>query len=509
MRQGCRSQLQLYALAIACCVPAACVTVETGAPEPSPVTVSGAKGAVTQSSGDATVARAVADAPDPEAIKRLESLMETISDEPLFKDNEVKLLVDGPETYAAMLTAIAAAKKNVNLETYIFNEDEVGRRFSDALLAKSAEGVEVRVIYDAMGSRESSPEFFDRMKEGGIHLVEFHPVNPATGGNPLDLNVRDHRKLLITDGYVAFAGGINLDKSYSSSSVLRRRPQGPGPGWRDTHIQIRGPAVAGIQRLFLVNWKEGGGPAPEDEASLFPKPVASGKSLVRVLSSVGGDEKVSPIRVAYGFAMEAASERIWITQSYFAPDPEFLQLMTSAAARGVDVRIIVTGISDSALLLHISRSCYGELLRAGVRIYESAEILLHAKTAVIDGVWSTVGSSNLDYRSFVHNDEVNAVVVGADFGTSMESLFLKDMAISKPILLEEWEDRPLLDKIKEKFSRLVQYWLYRCPGTLPGRIPYCGAGGTMTTVLPAWPCSPVSPVAPVLPAVPASPCAPV
>ncbi len=437
---------------------AACVTVENSTSTPSPVTVSGAKGTVTQASGDATVARTVADAPDPQAIERLEALMETVSDEPLFKDNEVRLLVDGPETYAAMLAAIGAAKENVHLETYIFNEDVVGDRFADALLAKSAAGVSVRVIYDSLGSRESSPEFFDRMREGGIQLVEFHPVNPATGGNPLNANVRDHRKLLVVDGETAFTGGVNLDKNYSSSSVSRHRPT-KAAGWRDTHIQIRGPAVAGFQRLFLSNWKLGNGPSPEDESKLFPKPVAHGKNLVRVLSSLGGDGKVSPIRMAYGYAMEAASERIWITQSYFGPDADFLETMTTAAGRGVDVRIIVTGFTDSPTLLNISRSCYEQLLEAGVKIYESSDVMLHAKTAVIDGVWSTVGSSNLDYRSFIHNDEVNAVVVGEDFGTSMETLFRKDMALSTPIALEQWEQRPLFDRMKEKLSRLFQYWL--------------------------------------------------
>ena len=453
------SLLRLYALGTALCLVAACVTIGNGTSTPSPVTVSGAKGTVSQASGDATVARTVADAPDPQAIQRLESLMETVSDEPLFKDNAVRLLVDGPETYAAMLAAISAAKQHVHLETYIFNEDVVGQRFADALLEKSAAGVEVRVIYDSLGSRDSSPDFFDRMRKGGIRLVEFHPVNPATGGNPFNFNVRDHRKLLVVDGEIAFTGGVNLDRNYSSSSVLHRRQKKAAVGWRDTHIEIRGPAVAGFQRLFLSNWKEGGGPPPDDEGSLFPKPVARGKNLVRVLSSLGGEGKVSPIRLAYGYAMEAASERIWITQSYFGPDPEFLQTMTAAAARGVDVRIIVTGFTDSPTLLNISRSCYEQLLRAGVKIYESSEIMLHAKTAVIDGVWSTVGSSNLDYRSFIHNDEVNAVIVGEDFGSSMEAMFRKDMVLSTPITLEQWEKRPLFNRIKERLSRLFQYWI--------------------------------------------------
>lgn len=401
----------------------------------------------------------MADAPDPGAFERLATLMETISPETLFKDNSARLLVDGPETYKAMLGAIEAAKKHINLETYIFSEDEVGERFASALTKKSEAGVEVRVMYDSIGSQLSSSRFFEQMKAAGIELVEFHPVNPLTGGNPMDLNVRDHRKLLIVDGEVAFTGGINIDRNYASSSVLRRRRTITPVGWRDTHIEVRGPAVAGFQRLFLKNWEEGGGQPDARVERFFPKVTVHGTNLVRVLSAIGGDETVSPIRIAYGYAMEAAASRIWITQSYFGPDPDFLKTMVEAAARGVDVRIIVTGFSDAPMLLHISRSCYGDLLRGGVKIYESSQIMLHAKTAVIDGIWSTVGSSNLDYRSFIHNYEVNAVVVGEDFGTAMEALFRSDMALSRQVTLEAWEHRPWRDRIKEILSRLGQYWL--------------------------------------------------
>ncbi|MCK6369932.1 MAG: phospholipase D-like domain-containing protein [Gammaproteobacteria bacterium] len=392
--------------------------------------VAGASGPITEARGDAVVAEAVADSRDPGAIERLVALTQTISDEPLFKDNAVRLLVDGPDTYAAMLAAIAAAKNHINLETYIFNEDEVGERFADALMRKSREGVEVRLIYDSIGSGPSSDGFFERMKAAGIGVVEFHPVNPLTGGNPMDLNVRDHRKLLIVDGEVAFTGGINLDRNYASSSVSRRRTRPAKPaGWRDTHIEVRGPAVAGFQRLFLENWEEGGGQRDEGEDRFFPKLEAHGRDLVRVLSAVGGDGKVSSIRSAYGYAMEAAASRIWITQSYFGPDPDFLDTMIEAAARGVDVRIIVTGFSDAPMLLHISRSCYGDLLRAGVHVYESSQIMLHA------------------------------VVIGEDFGGAMEKLFITDMARSNEITLEAWKRRPWLDRFKEFFSRLGQYWL--------------------------------------------------
>ena len=434
----------------------ACVSVGKREPPPTPVVVVGAQGTLSTASSNAVVANAVADAPDPQAIARLEALMESVSPEPLFKDNDVRLLVDGPATYVAMLSAIGAATRHINLETYIFNDDEVGKRFADALIRKRSAGVEVRVIFDSLGSRDSPAGFFDRMKEAGISIVEFHPVNPAKGGNPLQLNARDHRKLLVVDGKVAFTGGINLDRNYSSSSRSRETA---AAGWRDTHIEVHGPAVAGFQRLFLGNWKAEGGEALGNERRFFPRTGVRGTQLVRVLSATGGDGEVSPIRTAYGLAMEAASRRIWITQSYFGPDPDFLSTMQNAARRGVDVRIIVTGVSDAPLLLNVSRSCYEDLLRAGVRIYESQEIMVHAKTAVIDGVWSTIGSSNLDYRSFIHNYEANAVVVGQDFGRMMEKLFRDDLARSQQIDLAQWEQRPFFERARENLSQVLQYWL--------------------------------------------------
>ena len=438
---------------------ASCVPLRQVPPRQEPVTVVGANGTLSPARSAAVVAQAVADAPDPATIERLESLMEGISDQPLYKDNDVRLLVDGPATYAAMLAAIHSASQYINLETYIFNDDRIGRKFADALADKAEQGVEVRLIYDSLGSRDSSPEFFERLSKAGVALVEFHPVNPVTGGNPLNLNVRDHRKILIVDGEVAFTGGINIDRNYANSSMSVHRTV--KNGWRDTHIEIRGTAVQGLQRLFDTTWNAHGGDGSGVAERYFSRSsIPGGHHLVRVLSATGGDQSISPIRIAYQYAMEAARERIWITTSYFAPDPDFLRTMKDAASRGVDVSILVAGQdTDAPLLLYASRSFYGDLLKSGVRIYESRDIMLHAKTAVIDGVWSTVGSSNLDYRSFIHNDEVNAVIVGEDFAREMEDLFRQDLAQADAISLARWQDRPFTNRVKETLSRVLQYWL--------------------------------------------------
>jgi cardiolipin synthase len=257
---------------------------------------------------------------------------------------------------------------------------------------------------------------------------------------------------------VAFTGGINVSREYSSASRARRRRGAAAEGWRDTHISIRGPAVAGFQRLFVENWQGEGGDA-DGLAPAPPPPRKQGDDLVQIVHARGGEGEYSAIYHAYLHAMELATERIWITQAYFAPDPRFLDTLRGASRRGVDVRIVVPGLSDVGVVLHASRSHYGDLLSAGVRVYETPDTVLHAKTAVIDGIWSTVGSSNLDYRSFLHNDEVNAIVVGQRFAALMEAQFLGDTNAAKAVDLKDWQSRTLRDRTFEAFSRAVEYWL--------------------------------------------------
>ncbi len=406
---------------------------------------------------DAVVAKAVANAPDPGATHALVSLMEHLSDEPLYKDNSVGLLVDGPATYDAMLAAMRAARRYVHIETYIVGDDEVGRTFAELLIEKAHEGVAVRLIYDAIGSREASEGFFDRMREAGIEVIEFGSANPLDGGNPLKANNRDHRKILIVDGEAAFTGGLNIDKNYSNSSGGGSHTRKSERGWRDTDVVVQGPAVTAFEQLFRETWERCGGVIPDsfDEGT----PRAHGTELVRVLAAVGGDGKVSPIRTAYQLAIEAAAERVWITQPYFTPDKAFLESLKAAAMRGVDVRIIVPAASDSTVVLNSSRYHYAGLLQSGVRIFEHRDAMLHAKTAVVDGIWSTVGSSNLDYRSFLHNDEVNAVIVGDDFGKQLESRFEADLAGSKEITPAQWSKRGPISRLKHFCANVIAYWL--------------------------------------------------
>jgi cardiolipin synthase len=289
-------------------------------------------------------------------------------------------------------------------------------------------------------------------------VVEFNEISPLKPADLLNVNVRDHRKILVIDGRVAYTGGINFSSTYSTSSEWISSGDQQTSGWRDTHVAVRGPAAAGFQSLFLKTWHAMGG--KEDPQLSTPENLEQqGNEVVAILSAEGGDNVQSEIFHAYLRAIESARERIWITQAYFAPDKDFMDLLRQAAHRGVDVRVMVPGVSDSEMLLNASRSRYGDLLKAGVEIFERQNALLHAKTAVIDGVWSTVGSSNLDSRSFLHNDEVNAIILGRHFAKEMEAQFLKDELESLRVSYGEWRERSLWKKLKEKLSWIVEYWI--------------------------------------------------
>ena len=426
-------------------------------PNPQPVLVD-EQGPVSQEQAQSEVEQAAQQAPNPEVHEDLLKATGFLSEVPLYQNNRAELLVDGPATYAAMQVAIAGAKSHIFLETYIFADDEVGQKFAQTLMKKAAEGVEVRIIYDSIGSIGSKNDFFRKMEDSGIRLIEFNRLNPLAGGNPLKANTRDHRKLLTVDGRVAFTGGLNYSSTYSSSSPRHPTQIDLSDGWRDTHVAILGPAVEGFERIFEQQWLSQDGTENELE-KITPETGRQGDELVAVMQSQGGDGRESAIYRAYLEAIDRAEDRIWITQAYFAPDKQFITSLQQAAIRGVDVRVLVPGFTDSSLVLNASRSRYGKLLKHGVKIYENTSSVLHAKTAVIDSSWSTVGSSNLDYRSFLHNDEINAIIFGKDFALQMERQFKADIKNSRAVTMQEWKKRPLGDKLKEFFSWTLEYWL--------------------------------------------------
>jgi cardiolipin synthase len=435
------------------------VTAMSDKLEPTAVpSVSGAHGALSDARAKALLTKRWPKATlDQQAQAALE---EAATGVPLIAGNKTTLLFDGPRTMAEMLKAITGARNSINLETYIFDQDELGLKFADALIAKRLEGVTVNIMYDSVGTIGVPAEFFERMRKAGINLLEFNPVNPAkVSGDSWKINSRDHRKVLIVDGKIAFTGGINISKTYAKSSLFRSasKPTDESQvGWRDTHIKVEGPAVQAFQWLFIRNW------ATQDkddlpEADYFPQPVIAGDKVVRVLGSEPGGK--FEIYKAYNLAIQEAKKSIHITSAYFVPDRQTVDALMAAARRGVDVKIVLPGVSDSGLVFHAGHAFYDELLSSGVKIYQLKLAVLHAKTAVIDGNWSTVGSTNIDTRSFLHNSELNVVVLGDAFGTEMERAFQEDLRDSVLITLNDWRHRPWSDRMKEWAARFMNYWL--------------------------------------------------
>jgi len=371
--------------------------------------------------------------------------------------NRVTLLFDGPQTMAAMEAAIQGASQSIHLETYIFDQDPMGNRFAEMLMQRQRAGVKVRIIYDAVGTLQTPSSFFDALRAAGIELLAFNPVNPFKLHGPWQPNNRDHRKILVVDGRIGFTGGVNISSSYSNSSLFRSSARKSSTvGWRDTHLQIEGPAVAALQTVFLRTWNAHQS-APVRDAALFPAtPHAGGKVVQVVASEPDGQQEV---HAAYIEAIGAARHRIYLTSAYFVPDPPMLGALLKAAQRGVDVRIVLPGVPEGGMVFYASHALFDTMLEGGIRIYQMRQAVLHAKTAVIDGRWSTVGSTNMDTRSFLHNSEINVIVIDQNFGAAMESAFAEDLRDSDLVLLAQWRQRPLIDRIKEWAASPFAYWL--------------------------------------------------
>jgi cardiolipin synthase len=390
-----------------------------------------------------------------DVLQRYSAVIESVSESPLTKGNKVTLLVDGAATYAAMFKAVENARDHINIETYTIEdiEDDTGLKFADLLLQKQAEGLQVNLIYDSLGSFTTPAAFFQRLRDGGIRVVEFNPQNPFKARGKWRLAKSDHRKIMIVDGKVAITGGVNISQVYSSAPSGTADEKGAQMPWRDTDVQIEGPAVAEFQKLFLDTWQRQEGPTLSDR-NYFPDMKEQGNILVGVLGSTPGETNRTTF-IMYVAVVTFAENSLYMTNAYFAPDSQIIKALTDAAKRGVDVKIILPGTTDRSLALHAGQYQYSDLLKSGVKLYKRRNVLLHAKTLVIDGVWSTVGSTNMEWWSFSSNDEVNAVILSREFAAEMEKMFAGDLAESDQILWEEWKKRPLLLKIREWFSHLI------------------------------------------------------
>lgn len=357
--------------------------------------------------------------------------------------NEVRTLLNGDEIFPSMLEAIRAAKKTVNLETYIYWSGDIAMKFEEALIERARAGVLVNVLFDAVGSGKIDDKAVDRMKSAGIKVEKY---NPLRWHSVARMNNRTHRKLLIVDGVIGFTGGVGIADEWTGNGTDPRR-------WRDTHFRLRGPAVAQMQAAFSENWIEATGGVLHG-ADYFPPIERAGehKAQLFVSSPGGGGESM---QLMYLLSIAAAAKTLDIAAAYFLPDNVERRMLTAAAGRGVRVRVIVPGPTDEKTVKRASRASWGELLRAGIEIWEYQPALFHCKVMVVDGVWTSVGSTNFDSRSFSTNDEANLNVLDAGFARRQIEDFERDLRRSRRVSLEEWENRPLTEKISEHASRLL------------------------------------------------------
>jgi cardiolipin synthase len=371
--------------------------------------------------------------------------MHALTGAPLSEGNHVTILKNGVEIFPSMLSAIRAAKKTINLEFYIYWDGEIGRTFAEALAERARAGVQVKIVLDAVGSSAMSQSLTDFMTRNGIDLEWYHPLRWYTLSR---FNHRTHRKLLIVDGEIGFSGGVGIADNWLGNADSKDH-------WRETVARVEGPVVTQMQFAFLDNWVKSRGELLTG-LDYFPQVERRGPHLTQVIKS-SPTEGSSAVKLLYVVSIVSATRSIYISNAYFVPDRDTIRALEGAVRRGVDVRVIVPGeFTDVPLVRQASRMHYELLLRRGIRIFEYQPTMMHAKTMVVDGYWSTIGSSNFDDRSFRLNDEVNVNVYDDEIARQMEAMFFHDLAQSNEITLRHWFRRGRLARLKEKLADLLK-----------------------------------------------------
>jgi cardiolipin synthase A/B len=374
--------------------------------------------------------------------------------------NKVTVLPDGRTAFVAMFAAMQAAHDSIDLEYYTFENVRSGNlSLGDLLTRKLRQGVTVNIIYDGYGSLPVEPEFLAQLKAAGAHLLHYHPLDAAAGLTLTNPNDRDHRKIMVVDGRVAFVGGVNLDHVYENppDAGATAAQDTKTAYWRDAAARVDGPAVADLQRLFMETWQhEHGETLPERD--YFPPLAPAGEQVVQIIGSTPSNDR--PLYyVALLNAIHVARHSIGISTGFFVPTHQAREELLKAARRGVQVRLIVPTVSDSADALAAGRASYGDLLGAGVQIYEIRGAVLHAKLAIVDGAWTVIGSSNFDRRSVVFNNEVDALVLGHETADAVSAVLDADVAHSKAIDLTAWEHRSWKERRQEFQARFMEWLL--------------------------------------------------
>ena len=371
---------------------------------------------------------------------------EALTMAPVTHGNAIELFINGDEIFPAMIETMGNAKRSLNFLSYLYWSGEIGCEVADALCAAASRGVEVNVLLDAVGSAKMDRALVRKMGDAGVTFAYFRPPKPYAIRR---VNNRTHRKLLIADGEVGMTGGVGIADQWTGNA------QDPDH-WRDTHVRIRGPIVRGLQGAFAENWLEATGDVlvgPDYLPELAPVSDDGAMQVVRSTAEVGDTN----VEALYFLAIACARETLHLTSAYFAPRPAFIEALTDAAGRGVDVRILVPGPhTDKGFVRQAGHSVYEELLEGGVRIYEFCPTMIHAKTLTIDGAWSSVGSVNFDNRSFQLQDEVTLCVSSTEFAAKLDEQFGRDLERSAEIEPGRWNGRPVYARASEAVVRLAR-----------------------------------------------------
>jgi cardiolipin synthase len=362
-----------------------------------------------------------------------------------FPGNRLTLLQNGDEFYPAMLDGIKAAERSITIEAYIYWAGEIGLKFAEALAAKAKHGIPVKILLDAVGSSTIGDEILTVLKTGGCHLAWYNRVRWS---HLRRMNHRTHRKSLIIDGRLAFTGGAGIADHWTGHAQDAKH-------WRDTHFRLDGPAVQPLQTGFAHNWVQSTGElisGPEYYPHIQP---CGDLSVLTLMSSP--EVGASPARIMYYLSIVAARRTIDIANPYFVPDEVAVETLKEAAARGVRIRVIVSGIHNDNYAARLnSVRLFGRLLEAGIDVYEYNKTMLHQKTMVVDGIWSTIGTSNFDSRSFAHNEESNVCVCDKGLAGELTAAFEKDLAASDKVSLEKWKRRPIHHKLAQFLASFLQ-----------------------------------------------------
>ena len=378
--------------------------------------------------------------------------------------HRLSVLVDGAEAYPSMLAAILGARREVLLETYIFESDATGKRFHHALCDRALSGVSVRLVVDGAGSWNLTDADRDALLDAGVRVATFHPVGPWR--RRWGWSIRDHRKLLVVDEDVAFTGGINIGDEYAPR-------EWDGKGWHDIHVRVHGPVVKDLRRYFFDSWRYASPdgtprrPAALKIAANGPEPSGSEAALEQAKSEGGRVQALAvgrfrdrrTIEKHLQRAVSLSRTRVFIHSAYFVPNRRWRKTLRRAATRGVDVRVMVPHHSDVPGIVHASRYSYASLLRGHVRIFEYLPTMLHAKTLVVDGAWCSIGSYNLDQRSLQYNWELALSIVDDEAAFALEERFARDLALCCEIDAAQWRRRPWWQRVKERVFYYFRLWL--------------------------------------------------